>query len=424
MADNQFGDAGLAALLGAGHLSGLRTLSVAQNGITGAGATLLGSAPPEIERLNVSSNDLGPDGATALAAALPRMRLKALQIDAAGLGSEGLARVIQAGRGLLTQVGAARNDLGSEGAARLGSVPEAASVRRLDLAGNALGANGIAALGRSPYLKNLRQLGLDSNEIGDEGGVALEQALDSLPNLEELQLQDNDLGPIAAAAIATSPLAARLLALGLAHNRLGDAGAAALAHGPGWYALRLLDLERNGISLGAAASLLTAPNAALLTRVNFTHNALAGQTDLYSLTQRKVALLESSFAKIAAERADFSERFYGRLFARYPAVKPLFANVSMRKQQQHLMDALATVIDNLRQPEAVEGALLALGRRHVDYGAAPSYYHAVTSTLIATIKDVLGAAWSEELDEAWQDGLEAVTAIMLQAHRERDTATP
>ena len=418
VSNNQLGDAGLAALLGASHLSGLRALDIAQNDITDAGATLLGGASSELERLDVSRNQLGPAGATALGAALPRMRLSVLRVDGCGIDGDGVATIIQSGRGILTDLGAAGNALGPGGARRLAAVPEAATLQQLDLSGNALGSAGVDAVALSPYLKNLRRLSLNSNDIADESGPATARALEMLPNLEEVQLQDNGLGPATAVALATSPVAARLVRVDVAHNRLGDAGAGALAQGR-WHALRELDVERNNIGLGAAASILTAPGMGLLSRVNFAHNAVTGETDIHSLAQRKVALLEASFSAVADKRADCAELFYNRLFTRYPGVKPLFAHVSMRRQQQHLMDALVTVIDNLRQPDAVESVLVELGQRHIGYGALPTHYHAVTSTLIATLKEVAGDAWTEEVDDAWHDGLEAVTTVMLRARQNR-----
>ena len=86
------------------------------------------------------------------------------------------------------------------------------------------------------------------------------------------------------------------------------------------------------------------------------------------------------------------------------------------------MDALATVIDNLRNPDAVDAVLVELGDRHIGYGAFPSYYHAVTGTLIATLRDAMRDEWSDELDEAWRDELEAVTSVMLRAHQTRNAS--
>ena len=418
VADNALGDAGLAALLGASHLTGLRSLGVSQNGVTAAGATLLGGASGELEDLDLSTNELGPAGAAALGAVLPRTHLSRLNVSACGLTGEAIATLIQGGRGVITSLAVAGNGLEAEGVRRLAAVAEAGTLVELDVSSNGLGATGVEALALSPYLKNLRRLAGSSNGLRDEDGATLARAFDMLPNLEDLEVSDNGLGAVSAVALSTAAVASRLVRLGLAHNQLGDGGAGALAQGR-WHALQELDIERNGVSLAAAASLLSAPGVTVLSRVRFSHNALAGEIDMNSLAQQKVEVLEASFAAVAAQPADVAELFYGRLFARYPAVKPLFAHISMRKQQQHLMDALVTVIDNLRQPDAVEAVLKELGERHIDYGALPSHYHAVTSTLLATLRDVAGDAWTDEVDDAWHDGLEAVVSVMLRAHRAR-----
>jgi len=422
VADNHLGDAGLAALVGAHHLSGLRRLGVAQNGLTEAGAALLTGAGPELDALDVSRNTLGEAGAEALAAVLPRVRVTTIGVSDCGLGGEGLSRLVQAGGGRLASVEAARNGLGVDGARRFADTPEAAGIRHLDLAGNDLGVAGVEALGGSRHLKNVRELSLGDNRLGDGDAETLVRALDAMPLVQTLGLAANGLGPRAMKALSASPLAARLGRLDLAHNALGDPGAEALAQGRNWHVLHELDLERNEISLGAAATVLASPGMTLLYRVNLAHNAIGGLVDLHSLSRRTVGLLESSFAELSAHGADFAERFYRLLFSRHPGVKPLFARTSMKRQQQHLLSSLAMVIENLRAPDVVAPAVHDLGERHVGYGVFASHYQAVTSTMLDAIRQTLGDRWTEDVENAWHDGLEAVSAIMLSAHRQRAAA--
>jgi serine/threonine protein kinase/hemoglobin-like flavoprotein/Ran GTPase-activating protein (RanGAP) involved in mRNA processing and transport len=423
LSDNQLGDAGLAALLGAHHLSGLGTLSVAQNGLSQAGAALLAGAPPELESLDLSRNALGPAGATALAAALPRLRLSTIKVNACELGGEGVARLVRAGEGRLTTIEAAANGIDARGAAEFAAQALSPSLLSLDVGRNPLGTTGAGVLVRSASLRNLRELSLDGCALDDADGPALAASLDALPVLQRVSLRDNALGPRTAVALAASLTASRLGHLDLANNRLGDAGAEALARGRSWNVLHELDLERNDISLGAAAMVLASPGMALLHQVDLAHNALSGQVDLHSLSRAAVAVLESSFAELAAHGADFAERFYRQLFSRYPAVKPLFARTSMKRQQQHLLASLAMVIENLRAPDTVAEAVRELGERHVGYGVFASHYQAVTSTMLDAMRQTLGEAWGEETENAWHDGLEAVSAIMLEAHR-RHIARP
>jgi hemoglobin-like flavoprotein len=65
----------------------------------------------------------------------------------------------------------------------------------------------------------------------------------------------------------------------------------------------------------------------------------------------------------------------------------------------------------------VTTALAALAARHVGYGAFPSHYQAVVSTLLDTLKEILGVEWTTEMDDAWHDGLEAVAAVMVRAQQ-------
>jgi hemoglobin-like flavoprotein len=236
-----------------------------------------------------------------------------------------------------------------------------------------------------------------------------------MPRLERLVLDDNGLGPISAEALAASPLASHLHSLSLAHNRLGDPGAEVLSRGLRWHALRTVDLQSNGIGLGGAAAITSSSRMGLLQRLNLSHNALGTVLDIYSLAQHKIPLMEESFTRFKAMGADFAERFYQELFARFPGVKPLFANVSMLRQRGHLMSALVLVIDHLRTPEIIEQQISDMGARHIRYGAAPSHYYAVTSTLLETMRALYGEGWSDEIEGAWSDGLEAVANIMMRS---------
>jgi hemoglobin-like flavoprotein len=75
-----------------------------------------------------------------------------------------------------------------------------------------------------------------------------------------------------------------------------------------------------------------------------------------------------------------------------------------------------------RSPDAVLPMLEALGRRHVGYRVQASHYVALTHVALEVIRQTLGEAWTEETDEAWHRGLDAVTAVMLAAHRQALTA--
>jgi methyl-accepting chemotaxis protein len=124
-------------------------------------------------------------------------------------------------------------------------------------------------------------------------------------------------------------------------------------------------------------------------------------------------LLEESFAALAPQGPALVRRFYQELFARYPALKPLFSNTSMATQEKKLLSALQLVVGSLRTPEALLDTLRGLGARHREYGARPEHYAAVTETLLDVMAECAGELWREEWQAAWEQALNMVASTML-----------
>ncbi len=145
--------------------------------------------------------------------------------------------------------------------------------------------------------------------------------------------------------------------------------------------------------------------------------APATQTQIESVPEKQsslpVELLESSFEKIKPRADEFAASFYEHLFTLYPEVKLLFDTTDMAKQQKKLVNALVLVVENLRNPEALEPVLKALGARHIEYGATPKNYRPVGEALLMTFEQYLQQDWTPEVKQAWKDAYTAITALML-----------
>jgi len=128
----------------------------------------------------------------------------------------------------------------------------------------------------------------------------------------------------------------------------------------------------------------------------------------------KVQLLEESFAKVTPHAGEFASSFYGNLFADYPEAKPLFANTDIDAQSKKLLQSLVFVVENLRDPGALSGALKGLGARHVKYGALPAHYPLVGNTLLKTFGQFLGDDWTPETQQAWTEAYGVITEVMLE----------
>lgn len=133
-----------------------------------------------------------------------------------------------------------------------------------------------------------------------------------------------------------------------------------------------------------------------------------------------VKTLESSFSLLAPQGEALVARFYEELFKRYPAVIPLFEHTTPQQQQTKLLAALKLVVDNVRNPDALAGALSAMGERHQGYDALPEHYSAVALTLIDVMKEFAGPAWTDQIEQAWTQALNTIAKVMTGAYKSTD----
>ncbi len=127
----------------------------------------------------------------------------------------------------------------------------------------------------------------------------------------------------------------------------------------------------------------------------------------------QVELLENSFDEIKPHANGFVSSFYENLFTANPEAKPLFDTTDMEAQKKKLLSSLVLVVDNLRKPDVLDGALRGLGARHVKYGALPEHYPLVGGALLTTFEQYLQEKWTPEVKQAWVDAYGAISEIML-----------
>lgn len=134
--------------------------------------------------------------------------------------------------------------------------------------------------------------------------------------------------------------------------------------------------------------------------------------------EMNIELLESTFEALAPQADELASRFYEKLFADHPEVKPMFTHVDIESQKKKLVAALVLVVNNLRNPEALVPALQEMGRRHQGYGVKPEHYPIVASTLLGVMEEMAGELWTGEVATAWTEALNTVATAMIEAYQE------
>ena len=130
------------------------------------------------------------------------------------------------------------------------------------------------------------------------------------------------------------------------------------------------------------------------------------------MTPDQVKLVQQSFAKVAPIADQAAMMFYDRLFEIAPAVKSLFP-ADMSEQRRKLMATLTIVVNGLSNLEQILPAVAALATRHVAYGAKAEHYPVVGATLLWTLEQGLGEAWTAELAAAWTAAYATLSGYMI-----------
>src|SRR5690606_35800064 len=115
----------------------------------------------------------------------------------------------------------------------------------------------------------------------------------------------------------------------------------------------------------------------------------------------------------ASNAEAFSEDFYRYLFSQHPEIKPLFAHVEMATMQAMLMRMIGVIIRGLHNlPEILPG-LRDVGLRHVGYGVRPEHFAFAEAALLHTLALHLGAAFTSDVRQGWQEVLDLIQRAML-----------
>jgi hemoglobin-like flavoprotein len=126
-----------------------------------------------------------------------------------------------------------------------------------------------------------------------------------------------------------------------------------------------------------------------------------------------VTLLRDSFEVVATANPKFISRFYEILFERYPQTRAMFPPGGEARQAEMLTGALVAVLDHIEDAPWLRDTLGALGAKHVDYGVTREMYDWVGASLLATLAEVAGPAWTPELQGAWAEAYTVIVSMML-----------
>jgi len=131
------------------------------------------------------------------------------------------------------------------------------------------------------------------------------------------------------------------------------------------------------------------------------------------MTPEQISLVQSSFDRLGPQLPTLATRFYQELFARNPALRPLFTT-DMAEQKVRFSRKLSEIVWAMPRLAELLTHTRALGARHVGYGVRVADYRTVGDALFAALAAVLGDSFDTPTREAWILAYNLVAETMLE----------
>ncbi|WP_298559123.1 globin domain-containing protein [uncultured Aliiroseovarius sp.] len=125
-----------------------------------------------------------------------------------------------------------------------------------------------------------------------------------------------------------------------------------------------------------------------------------------------ISLVQSSFARVFARKAELTDRFYAHLFARMPEVEPLFSGDFVR-QKQMFASMLASTVRSLSDYETFAQLAQKLAQSHARFHLSEVHMENAAQSLVAALHEVMEGKLTPEEEAAWTRAITKLSSVMV-----------
>lgn len=121
------------------------------------------------------------------------------------------------------------------------------------------------------------------------------------------------------------------------------------------------------------------------------------------MNEQQKALVKATVPVLKTNGVALTKHFYQRMFTHNPELKNIFnqGHQNSGRQQEALAMAVAAYAENIDDPSVLLPVVERIAHKHVSLGIRAEHYAIVGRHLLASIKEVLGDAASDDLISAW-----------------------
>jgi hemoglobin-like flavoprotein len=134
------------------------------------------------------------------------------------------------------------------------------------------------------------------------------------------------------------------------------------------------------------------------------------------MDSQTVSLVQSSWKSVEPIAPQAAALFYKNLFEADPQLQPLFRG-NMEEQGKKLMQMITAAVNKLTELDTLVPILQNLGKRHGGYGVQDKHYDTVGGTLLKTLEQGLGPAFTPAVKQAWTDVYGVMASVMIAASK-------
>ncbi len=146
------------------------------------------------------------------------------------------------------------------------------------------------------------------------------------------------------------------------------------------------------------------------------------------LKPETIAIVKATAPVLDQHGEALTRHFYKRMFSHNPEVLPFFnpSNQHVGTQQRALAAAICAYAANIDNLEVLGGAVELIAQKHASLRILPQHYPIVGENLLASIREVLGEAATDDIINAWAEAYGFLADILIgreaQIYKEHEAA--
>ncbi len=146
------------------------------------------------------------------------------------------------------------------------------------------------------------------------------------------------------------------------------------------------------------------------------------------LKPETIAAVKATAPVLDQHAETLTRHFYKRMFSHNPEVLPFFnaSNQHAGTQQKALAAAICAYAANIDNLEVLGGAVELIAQKHASLRILPEHYPIVGENLLASIREVLGEAATDDIINAWAEAYGFLADILIgreaQIYKEHEAA--